>query len=114
LQVNCFQSVHFEKKGDLKLMIQGNLIGFGMFIIAAIVIALGYFVFKLPDAAVMIGGGLALIVIDLIARLIKKNNQGWLMGKNFGGYLFFAPVWIFGIIVIVINVINFLVNKSAR
>lgn len=95
-------------------MIQGNLIGLGMFVIAAIVIALGYFVFKLPDAAVMIGGGLALIVVDLSLRLMKKNEKGWLMGKNFGGYLFFAPVWIFGIIVIVINIINFFVNKSAR
>lgn len=43
----------------------------------------------------------------------EKNGKDWLMGKNFGGYLFFAPVWIFGIIVIVINLINFFVNKSA-
>ncbi len=92
-------------------MIQGNLIGFGMFIFAGIVIAIGHFLLKLPDIAVMIGGGIALIVVDLVLRLLKKNNQGWLMGKNFGGYLFFAPVWIFGIIVIGINVINFFVKK---
>ena len=92
-------------------MIQGNLIGFGMFVIAGIVIAIGHFLLKLPDIAVMISGGIALIVVDLFLRLMKKNNQGWLMGKNFGGYLFFAPVWIFGIIVIGINVINFFIKK---
>ena len=92
-------------------MIQGNLIGFGMFVIAGIVIAISYFLLKLPDIAVMISGGIALIVVDLFLRLMKKNNQGWLMGKNFGGYLFFAPVWIFGIIVIGINVINFFIKK---
>jgi hypothetical protein len=93
------------------MLIQGNLIGFGMFIISGIVVALGYFVFKLPDVAVMIAAGLTLILVDLIARLMKKSSQGWLMSKNFGGYLFFAPVWIFGMIVIAINLINFFVKK---
>lgn len=85
-----------------------------MFIIAGIIIAIGHFVFKLPDLFVMIVGGITLIIVDMILRLIKKNEKGWLMGKTFGGYLFFAPVWIFGIIVIFINIINFFVNKSAH
>ena len=63
---------------------------------------------------VMISAGAALIIIDLVMRLLKRKNEGWLMGKQFGGYLYFAPVWIFGIIVIVINIINVLVNKSAK
>jgi hypothetical protein len=92
-------------------MIQGNLIGFGMFVIAGIVVAIGFFLLRLPDPAVMISAGITLIVVDLIARLVKKNEKGWLTGKNFGGYLFFAPVWIFGIIVIGINIINFFVKK---
>lgn len=95
-------------------MIQGNLVGFGLFVAAAVVIAFGYFVLKLPDAAVMIAGGATLIVLDLILRLLKKSEKGWLTGKNFGGYLFFAPVWIFGIIVIVINLINFFINRAPR
>lgn len=94
------------------MFIQGNLAGFGMFILAAIVIAFGYFVLKLPDTIVMISGGAALIAVDLILRVLKSKNEGWLMGKRFGGYLFFAPVWIFGIIVIIINLINYFVNKK--
>jgi len=95
-------------------MIQGNLIGFLMFIVAAVVIAICYFVFKLPDTFVMIAGGATLIVVDLAMRLVKSKEKGWLMSKNYGGYLYFAPVWIFGIIVIIINIINFFVNKPAR
>lgn len=85
-----------------------------MFIVSGIIVALGYFLLKIPDVAVMISGGVTLITVDLIWRLMKKNNQGWLMDKNFGGYLFFAPVWIFGMIVIGINIINFFVNQRGK
>lgn len=97
-------------QGILKFM-QGNLIGLGMFVIAAIVIAVGYFVLKLPDSIVMIIGGAVLILIDMILRLLKRENQGWIWRKEFGGYLFFAPVWVFGVIVIAVNAVNFFVNK---
>jgi hypothetical protein len=93
------------------MFIQGNLRGFGIFIISGAVVAISYFLLKLPDFAVMISGAVTLIVVDLILRLMKKNEKGWLMGKNFGGYLYFAPVWIFGIIVIIINVINYFVKR---
>ena len=92
-------------------MANGNLIGFGMFILAAIVIALGYFVLKLPDALVMISGGAVLLLADMISRLLKRANQGWIWRKEFGGYLFFAPVWVFGIIVIAVNAINYFAVK---
>jgi hypothetical protein len=93
------------------MFVQGNLRGFGIFIISGIVVAIGYFLLKLPDVAVMIAGGITLIAVDLVLRLLKKNEKGWLMSKNFGGYLYFAPVWVFGIIVIIINIINFFVKK---
>ncbi|MBS1797216.1 MAG: hypothetical protein JSS81_25545 [Acidobacteria bacterium] len=95
------------------MFIHGNLIGFGMFIASGAVVLVGHFVFKLPDVVVLIATGFALIALDLGLRLWQsKNGKGWLMGKNFGGYLYFAPVWIFGIIVIGINVVNYFVNKK--
>ncbi len=90
---------------------QGNLIGFGMFVVAAIVIAVGYFVLKLPNSIVMITGGAVLVLIDIILRFLKRGNQGWIWRKEFGGYLFFAPVWIFGSLVIVVNAVNYFANK---
>lgn len=90
---------------------QGNLAGFGMFVLAAIVIAVGYFALKLPDSVVMMAGGAVLILIDMILRFLKRANQGWFWRKEFGGYLFFAPVWIFGIIVVIVNSINYFAVK---
>ena len=96
------------------MLIQGNLVGFFMLIATGAVVVIGAFVLKLPNPVVMISAGVALIIIDLVMRLLNRKNEGWLMGKKFGGYMYFSPVWIFGFIVIAINIINVLVNKSAK
>lgn len=93
-------------------MINGNLVGFGMFVVAAVLIAIGSLVLKLPDAPVMIGAGVLLIVVDMALRLTKMKNAGWIWRKEFGGFLFFIPVWIFGIAVIALNVINIFAGKK--
>jgi hypothetical protein len=93
-------------------MIQGNLLGFAMFVLCGVIALIGSFVLKLPNAPVMITIGATLILMDLIFRLKNLSKQGWLTKKELGGYLYFAPVWIFGIIVIVINIINVLVNTK--
>lgn len=85
--------------------IKGNVLGFAMFVVATLVAGAGLLL-KLPDAPVMIAVGIALILMDLIIRLLSRSQKGWLMAKEQGGYLFFIPVWIFGIVVIVINIIN--------
>lgn len=92
-------------------MINGNLIGFGMFVIGAIVAAIGGFVLKLPNAQVMIAVGITLILVDFLFRFLSRKNKGWLWHKEFGGYAIFLPVWILGIAVIVINIVNILIEK---
>lgn len=77
-----------------------------MFIAAAVLIAIGSLLLKLPDAPVMIGAGALLVVTDLIVRSIYKKGAGWLWRQTSGGYLVFMPVWIFGLAVIALNVIN--------
>lgn len=93
-------------------MINGNLAGFGMFVVAAVLIATGSLVLRLPDAPVMIAAGVLLIVVDMVLRLTKMKNAGWIWRKEFGGFLFFIPVWAFGMAVIALNVINILVAKK--
>lgn len=92
-------------------MIQGNLLGFAMFVFAGIFVAIGGFVLKFPDWIVMITAGLVLTVTDFIFRALQNNKQGWLMAKNIGGYLYFIPVWIFGFIVVAINLISHFTKK---
>ena len=59
-----------------------------------------------------IGSGLILILMDLGLRFAKRSTEQWLVSKFAGGYLFFIPVWIFGIAVIALNLVNaFLVKK---
>jgi hypothetical protein len=87
-------------------MIQGNLLGFAMFIFAGIFVLVGSFVLKFPDWIVLITAGVILTLTDFIFRVLQKNQKGWLMAKNLGGYLYFIPVWIFGFVVVAINIIS--------
>jgi hypothetical protein len=91
--------------------IQGNGLGLLMFVVAALIAGVGGFLLKLPDAVVMIAVGFGLILMDAIVRLRSRALPSWVTKKDLGGYLFFIPVWGFGIIVIVINIINSLQQK---
>ena len=60
----------------------------------------------------MCGVGVLLILVDLILRMRGKEKDKWLMGSQTGGYLFFIPVWIFGIVVVVANLVNVVIGKK--
>jgi len=92
-------------------VIQGNVLGLAMFVLAAIFVAIGSFVLKLPDWTVMITAGGVLTVADLIFRVLQRRSSDWLMAKNPGGYLYFVPVWLFGLVVVVINIISHFTKK---
>ncbi|MCW1970061.1 MAG: hypothetical protein KIH69_018270 [Anaerolineae bacterium] len=86
--------------------IRGNMLGIALFVLAAIPALILGFVFKLSDAASMIGVGLFLLVADLLIRAASRSKKGWLFQRELGGYLFFVPVWVLGIIVVIINVVS--------
>lgn len=88
------------------LRLRGNVMGFAMIVASALVAGVGGFLLKLPDPVVMSGVGLALIIMDLLIRWRSRPAAGWLMQRQFGGYLYILPIWVLGIVVIVINVIN--------
>ena len=85
---------------------RGNALGVIMFIVGGVIAGVGGFVFKLGDATVMIMVGVALFLMDMIIRLRVRNQKGWLMSKALGGYFFFVPVWILGILVVILNILN--------
>lgn len=88
------------------LHIRGNALGLAMFVVGGVIAGIGGFVFKLGDAPIMIMVGVALFIMDLIIRLRVRNQTGWLMSKQLGGYFFFIPVWLLGILVILLNIAN--------
>jgi hypothetical protein len=77
-----------------------------MVVSSASVVVVGFLLLKLPDAVTMIAVGITLIITDMTLRFRRRDESGWITRKDTGGYLYFFPVWIFGIIVIAINIIN--------
>ena len=88
------------------LHIRGNALGIAMFVVGGLIAGIGSFVFKLGDAPTMIMVGVAIFLMDMIIRLRVRSQNGWLMSKSLGGDFFFAPAWIVGIVVALINVLN--------
>lgn len=95
----------------VSMIIQGNKLGLLMFVICGLV-AGAALVLKLPNVVGMVGVGLTLLLMDMIIRLRQRSsvptNHNWLTTKEIGGYLYFIPAWVGGVVVIAINVINVL------
>lgn len=77
-----------------------------MFVVCALPALVGGLLLRLPDPIVMGFVGVALIAMDMVVRIRNRKQSGWLMKKELGGYLYFIPVWIFGIFVIILNIVN--------
>jgi hypothetical protein len=88
------------------LPIRGNALGLAMVVATGAIAGLGSLVFHLADALVMGAVGIALIVMDLLIRLRFRAAGGWLTKSEFGGYFFFVPMWVLGIVIIIVNVVN--------
>ena len=88
------------------LQSRGNVLGVIMFVIGGVIAGIGGLVFKLGDAPIMIMVGVALFLMDMVIRLRVRTRPGWLMSKQLGGYFFFIPVWLLGLLVIALNIIN--------
>lgn len=92
--------------------IRGNALGLAMIVATGLIAGVGALLLHLDDALVMIAVGVALIVMDLLIRLTVRQAQGWLTRPEFGGYLFFVPIWVVGIAIILINLINVFVVRA--
>jgi hypothetical protein len=88
------------------LPIRGNALGLAMIVATGAIAGIGGLALKLPDAVVMGAVGAALIAMDLLIRLRFRPAAGWLTQRQFGGYLFFIPVWVVGIVIILANIVN--------
>lgn len=85
------------------IWIRSNGWGLALFVLGGVIAGVGSFVLKIADAPVLMSVGLALIVGDLIIRARFRSQPGWLWQGHFGGRLFFLPMWVLGLIVLVAN-----------
>jgi len=88
------------------LYIRGNALGLAMFMVGGVIAGIGGLVLKLGDVPIMLMVGVALFLMDGVIRLRVRHQPGWLMSKQVGGYFFFVPVWLLGIFVIILNILN--------
>jgi hypothetical protein len=90
----------------LILLIRGNLLGLLMFVAVSPIALIGSYLLKLADPITMSCVGIGLVAIDLLLRLRSRSSKGWLTQREFGGTLFFLPVWAFGTVVFCINFVK--------
>lgn len=77
-----------------------------MFVTCGLIAAAGGLLLRLSNPIIMMSIGLALIVMDLLIRLKRRGARRWLLRDTIGGTLFAIPVWIVGILVILLNIVN--------
>jgi hypothetical protein len=82
------------------LHIRGNALGLAMVVLGGVIAGVGSLVLRLGDATVMLMIGLAVIASDLIIRLRSRALPGWLTRSEYGGILFFLPMWVIGMIAV--------------
>lgn len=78
---------------------RGNWLGLIMFVASAPVALIAGYVLKLGDAKTMAAVGVSLIAMDLAFRLFMAREGNRFFGKETGGYFFFVPVWVLGLVV---------------
>lgn len=84
---------------------RGNWLGLGMFVVVGGLVAfLDGFVLKPGDTIMIIAVGAAPAVADVAFRVVNRANPKGLFGKETGGnFFFFVPVWILGLLVVLLN-----------
>jgi hypothetical protein len=80
-----------------------------MFVTCGLIAAAGGLLLRLSNPIIMMSIGLALIMMDLLIRLKRRGARRWLLRDTTGGTLFAIPVWIVGILVILLNIVNSLI-----
>jgi hypothetical protein len=86
--------------------VSGNVLGLAMFVTCGLIAAAGGLLLRLSNPIIMMSIGLALIVMDVLIRLKRRGDRRWLLRNTTGGTLFAIPVWIVGILVILLNIVN--------
>jgi hypothetical protein len=88
------------------IWIRSNSWGLAMFVVGGFIAGVGSFILKIDDAPVLMSVGATLIMMDMIIRARFRNQPGWLLHRQCGGYLFYAPMWLIGSVVFAANLLK--------
>jgi len=88
------------------IWIRSNSWGLAMFVVGGLIAGAGSFILKIDDAPVLMSVGVSLIMMDVIIRVRSRNQPGWLLRRQYGGYLFYVPMWLIGSMVFAANLLK--------
>ena len=88
------------------IWIRSNSWGLAMFVVGGLIAGAGSFILKIDDAPVLMSVGASLIMMDVIIRVRSRNQPGWLLRRQYGGYLFYVPMWLIGSMVFAANLLK--------
>jgi len=88
------------------IWIRSNSWGLAMFVVGGLIAGAGSFILKIDDAPVLMSVGVSLIMMDVIIRVRSRNQPGWLLHQQCGGYLFYMPMWLIGSVVFAANLLK--------
>ena len=86
-------------------MIRWN--GWGIAIVAAggLLGGLSSYLLNLKDAQAMIILGTTWVLMDLIVRLRSRYQPRWLLKRLAGGFIWYIPLWMLGLVILVNNTV---------
>jgi len=88
------------------IWIRSNAWGLAMIVVGGLIAGVGSFVLKIADTPVLMGVGLALIVMDVIVRVRFRHQPAWFVRQESGGHLWFVPIWLIGTVVLAANLLK--------
>ncbi len=86
-------------------MIRGNGWGIAIVVVGGLLGGMSSYFLKLKDPQALIILGTAWVLMDLIVRLRFRYQPRWLLNRQAGGFLWYIPIWVFGLVILVVNMI---------
>lgn len=86
-------------------MIRGNGWGIAMIVIGGLSGGMSNYFFKFTDHQALIILGVTWVILDVALRARRRYQSRWLFSRQAGGFIWYIPVWAFGLVILVINTI---------
>lgn len=84
-------------------MIRWNGWGFIIVGVGGLLGGMSSYFLRLQDPQALLILGTAWIVMDVIVRLRSRYHPRWLLNRLAGGHIWYAPMWVLGLVIVLVN-----------